>query len=170
MDEPMLQVGDKTFNLRLDFFLCPNHGLIVPRCFYDDWDTEQGCPVPTYDEEPCEEPLTPVYLDHLTPRHESGNGISLIAAERQRQIDEENRTAEHDDQHIRNELAIAASVYASPSNGSWKVMNWPWEEESIRLGHSHQMRIRELSKAGALCAAEIDRLERVRISSAIEDD
>lgn len=89
--------------------------------------------------------------------------IGLIAAERARQIVlSERRLAEHDEDHTEDELALAAAAYALPEwwrrppgrtprespwdGGSW----WPCPED----------RIRELAKAGALIAAEIDRLQR----------
>ena len=42
-------------------------------------------------------------------------GIELIAEERQRQIDVEGWTKEHDAKHICDELALAAVCYAIPS-------------------------------------------------------
>jgi hypothetical protein len=89
------------------------------------------------------------------------NGAELIATERARQISEEGWTPEHDDRHTRGELAEAAGVYAMPYNGSWKATNWPWEREGQRFdSSSDEGRIRELARAGALVAAEIDRLQR----------
>ena len=43
------------------------------------------------------------------------SGIERIAAERQRQIEQEGWTAEHDDGHVNGELAMAAALYATPS-------------------------------------------------------
>jgi len=89
------------------------------------------------------------------------DGAELIATERQRQVDEEGWTAEHDDQHSRGELAKAGAVYAMPSNGSWKAANWPFEPDSINHDwNTAEGRIRELVRAGALIAAERDRLRR----------
>lgn len=89
------------------------------------------------------------------------SGVEQIAVERQRQIDAEGWTAEHDDQHTRSELAIAAGVYAMPYNGSWKIATWPWHHRTLKIRPlTAEGRIRELVKAGALIAAEIDRLER----------
>ena len=42
-------------------------------------------------------------------------GVELIAGERERQVSEEGWTAEHDDSHIRGELAMAGACYAAPS-------------------------------------------------------
>ena len=91
-------------------------------------------------------------------------GIERIAAERQRQIDVEGWTPEHDDSHINEDLAVAAAVYACPHRGNGYsgirgaiVGYWPWD---IRWLKPSEDRIRELEKAGALIAAEIDRLQR----------
>lgn len=90
-------------------------------------------------------------------------GIALIAAERQRQIEDEGWTSDHDDTHFNGEMAIAAAYYATPkflrelySDGVPK--GWPWDVKWWKP--SPDNRIRELSKAGALIAAEIDRLTR----------
>ncbi|MFW6155839.1 MAG: hypothetical protein ACOC7J_00855 [Armatimonadota bacterium] len=52
--------------------------------------------------DPCE--LVAAVLD-------GGSGVSLIAAERERQIREEGWTPEHDDEHDAGELADAAASY-----------------------------------------------------------
>ncbi len=83
------------------------------------------------------------------------SGIERITAERQRQIEAEGWTLEHDDTHTMGELAGMASWYAQPIPEWRAVMPTPrWER---RPGD----RIRELEKAGALIAAEIDRLLRL---------
>lgn len=129
----------------------------------------------------------------------SSVGVELIAAERQRQIDGEGRTPEHDSHHGDGELAKAAVAYAQqpddrdlvklvqdPADGGWYFDNshtratcpprcpcakrnipadapirrvpsaWPFDPPSWKPGD----RVRELVKAGALIAAEIDRLTR----------
>ena len=115
-------------------------------------------------------------------------GIERIAKERQRQIDEEGWTPEHDDDHTEHELAFAAACYAAGFHlvgvfvddiGAPRAESiWPWDEswdkrpkilnednEPIRLLHPEETardeRIRALEKAGALIAAEIDRLLRI---------
>lgn len=65
MSAQTIKLGDQEFDLRYDFFLCPSHGLIVPSCFDSEWDTDHGCPVPNYHEEPCDEPLVAVFLNKL---------------------------------------------------------------------------------------------------------
>jgi hypothetical protein len=86
-------------------------------------------------------------------------GIELIAEERQRQISVEGWTPEHDSQHTDGSLAVAASCYALPENydrGEYVDNLWLWEESWWKP--TPENRIRELQKAGALIAAEIDRL------------
>ena len=98
-------------------------------------------------------------------------GIELIAEERQRQITEEKWTPEHDDAHDKGQLAGAAAVYALESCGfenphcaelkredtTHKVRLWPWAEQWWKPSGDAR---RDLVKAGALIAAEIDRLNR----------
>ena len=101
------------------------------------------------------------------------NGIERIAKERQRQLMQEGWTAGHDDRHENFELAAAASCYAMHAGrlGAWRLqacpIDWPWDERwwrpepreiggNIKQTHA----IRMLEKAGALIAAEIDRIQR----------
>lgn len=81
-------------------------------------------------------------------------GIDLIAAERQRQIDAEGWTPEHDDVHVDGALAHAAAVLASDRVDVNDV--WPWPDEPPKMKDE----LRNLVRAGALIAAEIDRLQR----------
>jgi hypothetical protein len=94
------------------------------------------------------------------------NGIEIIQQERERQISKEGWTPEHDDQHTAGELAQAASCYALAAAydaEGWDprrvidVHSWPWAYEWWKPGGGP---IRNLAKAGALIAAEIDRLQR----------
>lgn len=105
-------------------------------------------------------------------------GIELITKERQRQIDVEEWTSEHDDEYINGELASAGACYAMPrkerekyqsvsfikgSVGALKVWYprwWPWKV--FWWKPTPDDRIRELTKAGALILAEIDRLQRIK--------
>jgi hypothetical protein len=90
-------------------------------------------------------------------------GIELIAEERQRQIEKEGWTAEHDAEHKEGELAIAAACYAYPNyDEDWAVqsqMQWPWEKHWWKPSGDRK---RDLAKAGALIAAEIDRLSSLQ--------
>jgi hypothetical protein len=96
-----------------------------------------------------------------------GTGVDLIAAERLRQVEAEGWTAEHDDEHTTGELATAAACYALPSvhrrfDGGMPAF-WPFEMGAWKP--SPDDRIRELVKAGALIAAEIDRLQLDRLDA-----
>jgi hypothetical protein len=89
-------------------------------------------------------------------------GVALIAAERRRQIEAEGWTPEHDDEHNDGAMALAAATYALPvkHRGDPDYPRfWPWEISWWKPGD----RIRELTKAGALIAAEIERLHRAAL-------
>lgn len=109
------------------------------------------------------------------------DGVDFIRQERARQIEEEGWDSEHDDEHEDGELALAGACYAIPADHrkrevgyEWAFMVadlvcalWPWWEHPVRgrpfknwWKPSPTDRIRELTKAGALIAAEIDRLKR----------
>lgn len=91
-------------------------------------------------------------------------GAELIAAERKRQIESENWTAQNDDQYVGNELVDAAESYLhaatailySNENGR-ALMMWPWKPSFFKPKSD---RVGCLVKAGALLAAEIDRIQR----------
>jgi hypothetical protein len=87
---------------------------------------------------------------------ERPDGAALIAAERRRQIEVECWTYEHDRNHWRGELVQAAIFYADPEASA---MEWPWAELPKAKGED---RVRDLVKAGALIAAEIDRLQETQ--------
>ena len=89
-------------------------------------------------------------------RHEP-SGDELIADERRRQIYAENWSPEHDDTHVRGELAREGALYA--------LEGTVWETQVDGLcgnweSRTRKSRIRQLAIAGALIAAEIDRLQR----------
>lgn len=102
-------------------------------------------------------------------------GVQLIARERLRQINDLHYTESHDSTvygTMPGQLQMAASCYAifagsSPDmrdairRATVKPTHWPWSPESWKpsAGNTHADRIRELVKAGALIAAEIDRLK-----------
>lgn len=112
------------------------------------------------------------------------SGIDLIARERERQVSTEGWTPAHDDTHTHDELAWAAVCYAAPQSVralldvpvpcgcreagclcfmktklSW-IDPWPWDAKWDKR-ESHD-RIKALTIAGALIAAEIDRLIRIK--------
>jgi hypothetical protein len=90
-------------------------------------------------------------------------GSELIAAERQRQIDEEGWVENHDDDHEEGQLAQAGAcyaihaVYGEAELGKSIIGDvWPFDNEWWKP----KDRLRDLVRAGALIAAEIDRLNR----------
>lgn len=107
-------------------------------------------------------------------------GIEMMAAERRRQVEVEKFTPEHDAGHINGELAWAACAFAAPGPifkiitniGSritfsdpfpeWWTSKWDRRAEFRIDAHGLsplEQRIDLLAKAGALLAAEIDRLK-----------
>lgn len=90
-------------------------------------------------------------------------GISVIQKERRRQILEEGFSTKSDAENYPcGELADAAACYVMRDywrkferNPSFHIM-WPWEANWWKP--TPEDRIKELAKAGALIAAEIDRL------------
>jgi len=106
-------------------------------------------------------------------------GIELIADERHRQVNEEGWTPEHDDAHTDASMAMVAALYAAPVNLYERTKNWegveihtdPWPWKTIvddmvpiKLNAWDNRRIhdekRRLVIAGALIAAELDRINR----------
>ena len=97
------------------------------------------------------------------------SGVDLIAAERLRQQRDEGFDAAFDADHDLDELATAAMCYACPPNLDMRQdltnrhgdpippTEWPWNLDSWKP--STDDRVRELVKAGALIAAEIDRIQ-----------
>jgi len=95
----------------------------------------------------------------VTVPEKTQTGVDLIAAERKRQIEEEGWPAEHDDKHTNESISIAAACYALPANLRFTIMHlWPWDRKWFKPSID---RIRDLVKAGALIAAEIDRGKRL---------
>lgn len=105
-------------------------------------------------------------------------GVERIAAERQRQIDVEGYAPAHDAAHTSAELARAAASYvAAAVTAIWTgfqrrrplekgPLAWPWEPAAWNPAPDP---IRNLEKAGALCAAEIDRLLAEAAAAADEE-
>lgn len=86
------------------------------------------------------------------------SGVERINEERERQIDE-GYDPKHDDEHQRMELVSAAVAYLMFNiiGGDQPMRYWPWERKSFHAS----IDLRDnLTKAGALIAAEIDRLNR----------
>lgn len=95
------------------------------------------------------------------------NGIEAFTAERRRQTDELGHTAAHDDGYQSGELMSAAIAYANyalaqvmlPDDpvSSEPPPEWPWDASEW---HPSLLAKRNIRKAGALLAAEFDRLDR----------
>jgi hypothetical protein len=97
-----------------------------------------------------------------------------LMAERERQVDVEGWTPEHDDTHDKGELAYAAATYAAlaahvhASNQDIREaigVLWPFDDQSKFAGDAR----RGLVKAGALIIAEIERLDRAEGRRLIEE-
>jgi hypothetical protein len=95
------------------------------------------------------------------------SGVDLIADERRRQIEQEGWTPEHDNEHDAGELSAAGAAYAinaaeklhpySQGDGrDEQPMIWPWANDWWKPKDP----MRDLVRAGALIAAEIDKLQR----------
>lgn len=106
------------------------------------------------------------------------DGAQMIAEERRRQVEKEGWSEEHDDDHCDASLLAAAIAYAGnvygahPCGGGVVIKRkyengvsyedpWPesWSEEWDKRKKKRNP-IRKLVIAGALIAAEIDRLAR----------
>lgn len=99
-------------------------------------------------------------LYRIAPDETSPTGAELIAAERRRQIEVEGWAPEHDDQHEDGDIVAAAIAYAHAENSrelDARLTWWPWDAEWWKPSDDP---IRNLVKAGALIAAEIDRRQR----------
>lgn len=97
-------------------------------------------------------------MTHMKKFPVVSKGADLIAEERQRQIHQEGWTIFHDAEHKDFELTRAAIAYAGSNiagAGGFLSMVWPWEPAWFKQSEDP---IRNLVKAGALIAAEIDRL------------
>lgn len=103
-------------------------------------------------------------LAALTPSAVSGDageGLAAIAAERKRQIEVEGWSTEHDDEHADCQMAGAAACYAMSAIPHWAKheairLLWPWSKDWWKP-RSHR---ENLVRAGALIAAEIERIDR----------
>jgi hypothetical protein len=115
----------------------------------------------------------------------STDALRDVAAERQRQIEREGWTPEHDDQHDDGELSLAAACYSAhtgvdvaldhlpqPDRVSYRLQQaqdfvrqmWPWD----RKWWKPKDRRSNLVRAGALILAEIERLDRAALTRAKE--
>lgn len=98
-------------------------------------------------------------------------GIELIADERARQISAEGWTEENDDRYESGELIDGAASYIRAARERARgegearlcslaaagMIPWPWEDHWWKPSEDNK---RNLVKAGALIAAELDRIQR----------
>ncbi|MFN3200070.1 MAG: hypothetical protein ACE366_16860 [Bradymonadia bacterium] len=107
----------------------------------------------------------------------SSTGAERIAIERHRQLTAEGWTHQHDAKHTGHEITLAAIAYAASAlpNGNAVILAkpgehgrrlyldpFPWDSSWDKRptgSSSIREKIRALEKAGALLAAEIDRLK-----------
>lgn len=93
-------------------------------------------------------------------------GVELIAEESTRQGFKERWDGAQDDDLGDEQLAVAAALYALPDHLRYDhplsvtPIHWPWCPSWWNPDPEH--RIWELVQAGALIAAEIDRLQRAK--------
>lgn len=97
-------------------------------------------------------------------------GSVLIMVERCRQLDVEGYSAEKDDGYTHRELLGAAQAYImaalvesgpKPYTPTYPPKTWPWSDEHFKPDGA----VRDLVKAGALIAAELDRLMRLETAA-----
>lgn len=96
--------------------------------------------------------------------------IEDVTAERQRQIDVEDFSHEHDDEHVKGEMAFAAACYAisgavpeeerGKSNELLAMVQFIWPKTWGLTWWTPKNRRRDLVKAAALIIAEIERIDR----------
>ncbi|MCY1266043.1 hypothetical protein D9M68_437530 [compost metagenome] len=115
-----------------------------------------------------------VALAQSAPAEQYSAAGADVLVERRRQIQDERFTEEHDDEHLRGSLAIAAACYAEeaacqlhspdrlPEISRLVPHLWPWEASSWKPSLDAR---RNLVKAGALILAAISQIDR-----AIEDE
>lgn len=89
-------------------------------------------------------------------------GVELIAAERARQVQQEGWSPEHDDAHTDGVLAVAAAELAAHP---YAVDHDLERDHCGSLAKHRDNPIRRLTIAGALIAAEIDRLDRMSLAA-----
>ena len=88
-------------------------------------------------------------------------GIELIAIERQEQIEKHKWTSEHDSCHENEELVRAAIYALDPCMDNFKQLDIGWAHFVTKIDNK-KSRIDQLKVAGALIAAEIDRIQKYK--------
>lgn len=96
--------------------------------------------------------------------------LVLIQTERQRQINVEGWSPQHDDEHDDGEMARAAAIYYLNAKGECTVgadgipLGWPWDAQWWKPKDP----LRDLVRAGALFTAEKERLFRMPGSGSLK--
>jgi hypothetical protein len=101
------------------------------------------------------------------------DGAQRITAERWRQVEKEHWDYDHDDDHSPGSLASAGLAYAMRAVSQLErkphdpnllpndvPREWPWDDDDWKPSPDP---LRNLEKAGALIAAEIDRVLREQL-------
>lgn len=110
--------------------------------------------------------LAGAYVLASEPSNFELDGVEQIADERFEQLNKHGRSEEHDEAHVRSELAYAAMVLAMPPGERHNMAEfvrdcWPFDDYEIPVDRRKQLVV-----AGALIAAEIDRLDRIEAQNA----
>ena len=110
----------------------------------------------------------------LCPARATTHASLDVLAERQRQIDAEGWTPEHDDEHDEGEMALAGAAYAISGGITANTAQdwidsetpecWPWDESWWKRTTPR----RDLVKAAALILAEIERIDRTTPAQAVQ--
>jgi hypothetical protein len=108
-------------------------------------------------------------ITHPTTDTQS-DAVRDIARERKRQIDDEGWSLDRDDRYADTQLAGAAACYVLSTVAHWAAgpaisQFWPWDDKWWKPDNAR----RNLVKAGALIAAEIERLDRAAIRNEAAD-
>ena len=101
-------------------------------------------------------------LLNQAPTERMSDAARDVLTERERQMNEEGWTPEHDDEHDACEMAEAAAAYALHYSG-WSEGGLPvevWPADWSRKWWKPTTPRRDLIKAGALILAEIERIDR----------
>lgn len=136
--------------------------LDVARRFTEEWDPQRRASLQVA--------IIQAIRTALAQCFDLGSGVRAIADERQRQVDAEGYSAENDADYKAGELANAALAYVQvaamdlAAGGRSHVATrsppacWPWH----RLWWKPRDARRDLVRAGALIAAQLDLLDRPR--------
>ncbi|WP_439449807.1 hypothetical protein [Stenotrophomonas sp. ATs4] len=139
-----------------------------------EWGSEKrACLSGELDSSPAMKALISVCATPPAQAVDLGTGVAAIADERQRQLQAEGFTREKDQQYRRGELAKAATAYVqlaamdletgTRDHIAWHgpPAVWPWAREWWKPVDAR----RDLVRAGALIAAQIDLIDSLAVQS-----